>query len=100
MTHTEGGHEAELEPHQRAERVTLASQRAEGAHRKAQDAQRSAADSLEKSAESQERMARSYEEAAERDDSRQDEFRAHAASHSKYAREDHRIAQQLRQMAE
>ncbi|MEB4208348.1 hypothetical protein [Mycobacterium sp. 94-17] len=53
---------------------------------------------MEKSAGSHERVAKSYEMAAA--SSGHDEYLQHAARHREFAREDLRIAERLRQMAE
>lgn len=83
-----------------AEQVSRARRRAEQARRNAQAAQRSAADSLDRSAESQDRTARMYEEAAQHSVRHGDEYRANAAQRRKFAREDHAMAEQLREMAD
>jgi len=83
------------------EQAFRSGQRAERVRGRVRAALRSAADSIEKSAVSQERCAKVYEEAAElRDPCDREECQEHAARHRAFALDDHRMAQQLRQMAE
>ena len=102
MAHTQIGPEAALDPDLWATgQAFRAVHRAERARELLRVAQRSAADSLEKSADSQERAAKVYEEAADQcDPADREECQEHAARHHGFAQEDHRIAQQLRRMAE
>ena len=97
---TEGGREAELDPHQRvAEQAFRATERTEGMRRAVEEGQLSAANSFERSADHQDQAARTYEEAAGHNAS-PDESRQHAARHRQFAQEDRQIAQNLRRMAE
>jgi hypothetical protein len=55
---------------------------------------------MDKSADSHERTAKAYEEAAEHSVLSKDEYLRHAARHRDYAREDRRMAERLRRMAD
>lgn len=80
------------------EEAIRAGQRAAEALRKAKGAQRSAAESLGRSAEAHDRTAEAYEDAADHCVGlEQDEFRARAARHRGFAREDRQIAQKMRE---
>ena len=81
------------------ERVLRAARRAAQARQGAAHAQRSAADSMQRSAESQERIARAYEEAAASSGHR-DEYLERASRHRDFARDDHLMARELRQLAD
>lgn len=83
-----------------AEDAFRSGQRAESAWLLARAAQRSAATSLDHSADSHERTAHAYDEAAGHEGRHCDECREHAAIHRAFAREDRRMAERLRQMAE
>jgi DNA invertase Pin-like site-specific DNA recombinase len=101
MTNTQSGPEAALAPYlSAAGQAFRAVHRAERARERVRVAQRSAADSVDRSADSQERAAKVYEEAAEqRDPVDREECQEHAARHHRFAQDDRRMAQQLRQMA-
>ncbi len=75
-------------------------QRVERAWLLARAAQRSAARSLDDSADSHERTADGYDKAVKHGGLQWDECREHAAIHRAFAREDRRMAQRLRQMAD
>lgn len=83
-----------------AEEVFRAGQRIKKVRRQTKDGQRAAADSFDRSADSHDRAASSYERLAAQPNGRHDEYLKHATRHREYAREDRRMAQQLRLLAE
>jgi hypothetical protein len=79
------------------QRAEQARQSAETARWLAADSVHAAADSLALSADSQDRTAQAFEDAAGRGGRLGDFFRVHAVDHRKFAEEDRRMAQELRQ---
>ncbi|WP_155764371.1 hypothetical protein [Mycobacterium colombiense] len=79
------------------QRAEQARQAAEAARRLAANSVQAAAESLALSADSQDRTAQAFEDAADRGGRRGAFLRAHAAEHRRFAEEDRRMAQQLRQ---
>lgn len=79
------------------QRAEHARQAAEVAGRLAADSVRAAAESLALSADSQDRTAQAFEEAADRGGPRGAFLRAHAAEHRRFAVQDRRMAEELRQ---
>jgi hypothetical protein len=101
MGSADHGHRGESYPQAfGAEEAFRTGQRVEQARRDARSAQRSAAQSLDKSADSHVRTATSYDEAAKHSVLSRDEYQQHAARHREIAREDRRMAERLRRMAE
>lgn len=78
-------------------RAEQARQSAEAARRFAADSVHAAAESLALSAGSQDRTAQAFEDAADRGGRLGAFFRAYAVDHRRFAEEDRRMAQELRQ---
>ncbi|GAB1815049.1 hypothetical protein [Mycobacterium sp. MUNTM1] len=79
------------------QRAEQARQAADGAGRLAADSVQAAAESLALSAASQDRTAQAFEDAADRGGRRGAFLRTRAAEHRKFAEQDRRMAEELRQ---